>query len=159
MIATILGSVLGFAGSAVGPIVDTIQAKQRAKLEITKMKQAAELAKQGYTHEQIMYSLKSRDDEHSRLLEHDIALTKVTGFIGGLQRLVRPLITYSFFGLFVFVEGSMVYVLLQDGADVIAISEHLWDAETQAIFATIITFWFGNRVFEKKSTKNHVQIK
>ena len=159
MLSTVLGSLIGFAGSAIGPVLDTIQANQRIKLEKEKIEAAGKMASQGYTHEQVMYSLKARDDEHARLLEHDKSLIQATGFIGGMQRLVRPLITYSFFGLFAYIEGSMVYLMIQDGADIVLINEYLWNEETQAIFATIITFWFGNRVFEKKSTKNYVSIK
>ena len=95
----------------------------------------------------------AKDDEHKRLLEHDIELSKGTGIVSALQRLVRPLITYAFFGLFTVVEISMLIHLLSSGIDLEAALQHVWDDETQAIFATVITFWFGTRVFEKKAPR------
>lgn len=149
--STILGSVLGFAGSAIAPIVGYFEKKASAKLEIDKMDKAAEMAKAGFEQDQIMYSITARDEEHKRLLEHDIAISKGTGFVASLQKLVRPVITYAFFGLFATIEASVLYHTMQAGVDFNEAIQHVWDEDTQAIFATIITFWFGNRVFEKRN--------
>ena len=151
--ASIMGSILGFAGSALAPIVGYFEKKQAAKHEIQKMEMSAKLAQAGFKQDQIMYNLTAKDDEHKRLLEHDIELSKGTGIVSALQRLVRPLITYAFFGLFTVVEISMLIHLLSSGIDLEAALQHVWDDETQAIFATVITFWFGTRVFEKKAPR------
>jgi hypothetical protein len=156
MIATtVIGSLLGFAGSAIAPIVGLFQQKAAAKLEIEKMEQAAKLAQAGFKQEQIMYQLTSRDEEHQRLLDHDVAISKGTGFVAGLQKLVRPLITYAFFGLFATVKMSVLYVAMENGEQFSEAINYVWDETTQVIFATIICFWFGNRVYEKKNKQPH----
>ena len=76
-------------------------------------------------------------------------MQKDTGFMAGLRKSVRPVITYMFFGLFVAVEGVMIWSALQSGSDVINVMNEVWDDETQAIFAAIISFWFGSRALEK----------
>lgn len=149
--STIVGSILGFAGSAIAPILGYFEKKQNAKLEIDKMTKAAEMAQAGFDQEQIMYSLTARDEEHKRLLEHDIEISKGTGFVAALQKLVRPLITYAFFAMFAMVEITILRQAVTDGVDFSTAIMYVWDEDTQAIFATIITFWFGNRVYEKRN--------
>jgi len=147
--STIAGSIVGLLGSAMGPIADYFTQKANAKFELEKMEKAAELKKLGFEQEQVMYAITARDKEHERLLEHDIAISKGTGFIGGLQKSVRPIITYSFFLLFAAVEVSILIEVVNSGEDILTAIDHVWDEETSAIFSSIIMFWFGNRFFEK----------
>ena len=118
------------------------------------MKYAAELQKAGFTQDQVMYSMTARDDEHARLINHDIEISKGTGFVSAIQKLVRPLITYAFFGLFAAVEISILVKVMESGAEFSDAIQYLWDDETQVMFATVMTFWFGNRVFEKLKDAN-----
>ena len=152
--STILGSILGFAGSSLAPIMGYFEKKHEGKVEIEKMDKAAELAKAGFTQEQVMYTLAARDKEHARLLDHDIEISKGTGFVAALQKLVRPLITYAFFGLFATVEITVLHHAMTEGVDFNEAILLVWDENTEAIFATIITFWFGNRVWEKLRKPN-----
>jgi hypothetical protein len=147
--STILGSLLGFAGSALAPVVGYFEKKSAAKYEIERMGKAAELAMAGFEQDQIMYALTARSDEHDRLLEHDVALSKGTGFAAGAAKLVRPVITYSFFLLFAVVEMASLNYALSSGVEFNAAMLNVWDDNTQAIFATCLSFWFGNRVYEK----------
>jgi len=98
-----------------------------------------------------MFALKARSSEHERLLDHDIAISKGVGIIAGIQKLVRPVITYSFFGLFAYVEYTVASALFDSGIDPIKVMQHVWDPSTEAIFATIVSFWFGNRWADKRA--------
>jgi hypothetical protein len=148
--ATIVGSLVGFLGSTIGPIVGLFQQKDANKLEVTKMEKAAELMQAGFTQEQSMYALKRADTEQERLIGHDIALTKDgKGFIGALQRGVRPIITYAFFALFTVVKWSQLDASMTAGVEFNQAIMMVWDDNTSALFATVLTFWFGNRVWEK----------
>jgi hypothetical protein len=61
---------------------------------------------------------------------------------------VRPILTYGFFALFAFVEvGGFVYAW-HHGIDFNVLIAKLWDADTQIIFASIISFHFGGRAFK-----------
>jgi hypothetical protein len=152
--STVLGSIIGFAGSALAPIMGYFEKKESGKNEIRKLEKAAELALAGFTQDQVMYQMSARDDEHKRLLDHDIAISKGTGFVSALQKLVRPLITYAFFALFAVVEMSILHHAMQEGVDFIEAVQMVWDEDTKAIFATIVTFWFGNRVYEKRNKQS-----
>ena len=88
-------------------------------------------------------------EEHKRLIEHDIAISKETGFFAGLKKGVRPIITYCFFGFFLFYKTVLVMEALSSGQSLSDISDVIWDEQSQAIFAAIISFWFGSRAIEK----------
>jgi len=152
---SVIGSLLGFAGSAVPAVTDHFKAKQEQKFELAKMTKMAELRAAGFDQEYRMYETKADDSEHARLVEHDISINKGTGFISGLQRSVRPVITYVFFGLFCLIELTLLQQALKTGANFADAINVLWDEDTKAIFAAIISFWFGSRAIDKRrSSKN-----
>ena len=67
---SILGSLLGFAGSAVPAITDSFAKKADQKHEIEKMKVMAELRSKGFDHDMKMYEAMGADKEHDRLIQH-----------------------------------------------------------------------------------------
>lgn len=150
---SILGSLLGFAGSAVPAITDSFARKADHKHELEKMKVMAELRASGYDHEMKMYDQMGADKEHDRLIQHDISINQGQGIIAGLQKSVRPVITYAFFGLFATIEITLLLEALDKGTDFSEAITLLWDEDTKAIFAAIISFWFGSRAIEKARRK------
>ena len=145
---SILGSLIGFAGSAVPAITDSFAKKADNKHEIEKMKVMAELRAKGYDHDIKMYEQQGADKEHDRLIQHDISINQGTGIIAGLQKSVRPVITYAFFGLFATIEITLLMQALENGTEFSEAIQLLWDEDTKAIFAAIISFWFGSRAIE-----------
>ena len=150
---SILGSLLGFASSAVPAITDSFAQKADQKHELDKMRVMAELRKSGYDHDIKMYQEMGAAQEHERLIAHDVAISNTGGWISALQRSVRPVITYAFFGLFCTIEIVLLMEALEKGTDFAEAINLLWDEETKAIFAAIISFWFGSRAIEKSRRK------
>jgi hypothetical protein len=71
-------------------------------------------------------------------------------WVDGLRASVRPVITYAFFTLFTVVKASALYVLVsEEGLTVIQALPQIWDPETQALFAAVMSFWFGQRGLAK----------
>tara|TARA_R110002153_G_scaffold214428_1_gene367064 strand:- start:363 stop:821 length:459 start_codon:yes stop_codon:yes gene_type:complete len=149
----LLGSLLGFAGSAVPAITDSFARKADNKHELEKMKVMAELRAEGYDHDIKMYETMGAAEEHKRLMEHDISISKGSGIISGLQRSVRPVITYGFFALFVTIEITLLRNAIEMGTSFNDAIQLLWDDDTKAIFAAIISFWFGSRALDKARKK------
>ena len=146
---SVVGSLLGFASSAVPAVTDHFKNKSNQKFELEKMKVAAELRKQGYDFELKAFEAQAQDKEHERLIQHDISINRGTGFITGLQKSVRPVITYCFFGLFLAIEITLLREALKSGMEVAEALMVLWDEDTKAIFAAIIETWFGSRAIDK----------
>ncbi len=153
MLSGLLGSVLGFSGSVVPAITEHFKTKSDNKFELQKMEKMAELRAAGFDHEMNMFETQARDNEHERLIQHDISINQGTGFIAGLQKSVRPVITYCFFGLFAVIEITLLMEALEKGSDFSEAINILWDDDTKAIFAAIISFWFGSRAIDKSRRK------
>ena len=150
---SLLGSLLGFAGSAVPAITDHFASKEDRKHELDKMRMVAELRKEGYDFDLKMYETMGADKEHERLIQHDISINKGSGIIAGLQKSVRPVITYAFFGLFATIEITLLMNAIEMGTPFNEAIQLLWDEDTKAIFAAIISFWFGSRAIDKARRK------
>ena len=88
--------------------------------------------------------------EVQAIYAHDVALGEGTSkWMKDLRASVRPVITYGFFFLLVAIDGVLAYRGLSAGIDFNVLADQLWDDETQALFAAIITFHFGGRAFGK----------
>ena len=149
MLSGIIGSLLGFGSSVVPAITDHYKSKRTMEFELRKMEKMAELKKAGYDHEIKRCQEMGLHEEQKALLEHDTTISKGTGFISGLQKSVRPVITYAFFGLFTAIEYTLLQEAVSNGMSLTEALNVLWDDDTKAIFAAIISFWFGSRAVEK----------
>ena len=89
--------------------------------------------------------------EKQSLYAHDIAIGEgASRWVINARALVRPVITYGMFALLCFINvfgAAYAWKLGTPFAEVIA---NLWDADTQIIWASIISFWFGSQAFSKK---------
>jgi hypothetical protein len=89
--------------------------------------------------------------ERSALYAHDIAIGQgASQWMVNLRAGVRPLITYGLFLLLVFVDVAGFVYAWQHGVDFQIMLDNIWDDETQIIWASVISFWFGSQAFSKK---------
>jgi hypothetical protein len=88
--------------------------------------------------------------EMQAIYAHDMSLNEGTSqWVKNLRALVRPLITYGFFGLLVMIDILLFWQGYQQNVDFVTLADQLWDNDTQALFASIIAFHFGGRAFGK----------
>ena len=67
---------------------------------------------------------------------------------------MRPVITYAFFGLFVVVTLTSLVTLAQaEDLTFASALQVIWDGETQALFATVMSFWFGGRALQRARSR------
>jgi len=151
---TILGSLLGFAGSAVPSVIDYFKGKEEQKQKTEELKLQLEAKKQGVELDLQTFAAKKDFEEQKMLLAHDTALGNQTGFINSLRAFVRPFITYVFFLTFIGVKVTLVYQAIKTGSDLNATLDVVWDEQTEGLFAAIISFWFGSRAMPKIKALN-----
>ena len=142
---TLLGSLLGFLGSAFPQILKLFQEAHDRRHELAIVNLQMEQQRQG--HQQRLEEIKSDGEikQSLALYQHD---SQPAGYkwVEALRASVRPVLTYAFFLLFAAVKISGLYTMV--GLDEMSLAVALpliWDAETQALFAAIMTFWFGQR--------------
>ena len=143
---TLLGSLLGFTTSFLPKVMDFFQAKADRKHEISMVAaQARAQAKlQSGRIEEARLDAGIREIES--LHDHDrVAINKASPWVANLSASVRPVITYLFF-----IEWVVLTILVT--FDWLSFEDYLsiWDEPTQAIFAAVVSFWFGSRTFNRK---------
>jgi len=88
--------------------------------------------------------------EMQAIYTHDTSLNEGTSqWMKNFRASVRPAITYGFFFLLVAIDCSLVYHGFTNNVSFEDMADQLWDDETQALFAAIISFHFGGRAFGK----------
>ena len=150
---SLLGSLLGFGTSSIPMIMGFFEKKQANKQELLMLE-----AKAKYASELSKLKLQEMDaqadiEEVKGLYKHAEALAQAnkSPFVSAVQASVRPVITYAFFSVFAFVKITYVTLAVQGGEDLLPSILAAWDTESQTVFAAIISFWFGNRLFKSRS--------
>lgn len=142
---------LGILGSVIPSIVRIFEKKQEYAHE-------AEMAKIQATAQFDIETVKAAAIERQVIYDHDKSLDGGK-FINALRASIRPVITYTFFILFVAVKWSAAYVMIKQGASIPDMLKAVWDPDTMALFSTIMGFWFGSRVMEKHIDLNFIPAK
>ncbi len=141
---TLLGSLLGFFGSAFPDVLKLFRdaADRRHEIRILEM----QLEQQRLGHVQRLEEIHVQADVAESAA---IYKTYATGihWVDALNGTVRPVLAYAFFWLYVAVKAAQ-FSLLSD-LSTTAILMVLWTEEDQAIFAGIISFYFGQRAMSK----------
>ena len=144
---SLLGSVLGFGTSFLPKVMDFFQDKSDKKHELAVMevqiRQQKELADQKLEAINVDADIREIESLHKSMQPTGVK------FIDGLRGSVRPVITYAFFGLFVFVEVSAYIGLTAQGVSALDAADATFDQDTRALFAAVISFWFGGRAINR----------
>ena len=144
---SLLGSLMGFGTSFLPKVMDFFQDKQDKKHELAVMevqiRQQKELASQKLEAINVDADIREIESLHKSMQPTGVK------WIDGLRGSVRPVITYAFFGLFIFVEVSAYLSLTAAGVSGLDAVNAVWDEETKALFAAVIAFWFGGRAINR----------
>lgn len=149
----IFGSLIGLLGALAPRLLGFFESKQNHAQELELINANAEVRLKLAQVETAgrMEEINARADSSSELAAFAAAL-KPTGiqWVDALNGVVRPMLTVSFFMLYAAVKVGQ-YVLLADGGSSFAMTiTQLWGEEDWAVWAAIVTFWFGNRTFNKE---------
>lgn len=160
----IIGSLLGFASSAMPDIFAFFQDKRDKSHELKMMTKQAEIESQ----RDVKLAEIDKDIRHVEgAREYDIDILKAvnsqsralnnrvkpTGdkWLDRLRGSVRPLVTYWWMLLYSGVKVSLVvYVFEQPDLDLLEAVNIIWSEQDTAVFASIITFWFGHKMMDKR---------
>jgi hypothetical protein len=159
---TLLTTLVSFLAGGLPKLMDYFQDKSDKKheLELAQMQTERELKmlKEGYVAqarveeirtEQI--SIQSAEKEREALYAHDIAIGQgAAQWVINARAFTRSFITYGLFILFAFVEIFGFYYAVKTNVDFSVALDILWDNETQIVWASVVSFWFGTQAFKSK---------
>jgi len=134
-----LGGLLGLGGSLAPAVLDYFSSKNERK-------HIEAMAQLGHVFEYLGKEADATSAETVALLDHDKSLVTENKFIQLLRASIRPVITYTFFILFLIVKLTGLWVAWFVMKEPFATSMlAIWDTDTSALFAAVMGFWFGNR--------------
>jgi len=142
---TLLASIAGFVSSIIPEVVKYFKDVNDKKHELAILDN------------QIQYNQtaasRSLEEIHiSRDIQEQASLyatykTEIT-WVDAVNGLVRPILAYSFFITYMIVKYFQ-YAAISRTSHVIEYIEIIWSTDDQAIFAGIISFYYGQRTFQK----------
>lgn len=142
---TLLGSLIGFISAAFPDLLKIWRDAADRKHELTILRMQMEQAAQG--HQQRLEEINTQADiAESKALYR----TYYSGikWVDALNGTVRPVLAYAFFLLY-FTIKCMQFAMVDLGNPLPWHMDMLWSVEDQAIFAGIISFYFGQRAMSK----------
>lgn len=153
----LLSPLFGILGSLLPSVVRMFERKQEIKYEIELTKIKLDAAKQQADLNFNIEMVKADSNLRQSALDHDKSIDGGK-YINALRASIRPVITYTFFFLFVAVKVAAAYVMINTGQSIPEMLKAVWDVETMSLFSTIIAFWFGSRVMEKQERIPQAQV-
>ena len=144
---TLFASIVGFIGSIIPEIIKIVKSHKENLHELAILDKKIELSKieQNNTNnnlqdaiEKIYFTPKCEEKFENKWVE-------------SLNASVRPVIAYGFFIVYLLMKIVKYKVIAQH--NIIHVIDIIWEAEDQASFAGIISFYFGQRTFRKIQNK------
>ena len=159
---SILSGILGFATSGLPSVLDFFKQKGDQKHEQAmarlEMERAMEMAKADFASQEKIEEFKTDQVEMETYAQERIALYKhdeklsegASPWVLNLRASVRPVITYIFVFILLFVDIVGMWWAIKSGVDFVTAINIIFSEEEMAIFASIIGFWFGSRHWDKR---------
>jgi hypothetical protein len=142
---TLLASLSGFFGSLFPELIKYFLDKNDKKHELGILR--IQLQNNKVAHKSKTEATRL-DFEGSELKTLYATYKSGINWVDALNATVRPMLAYAFFGIYFFCK-YLQYNLLIDNLSKSELFELLWSLEDQAIFASIISFYYGQRAFSK----------
>jgi hypothetical protein len=159
---TLLTTVVSFLAGGLPSILKFFQDKSDKSHELqmaqVQMERELKMAEAGYLAQAHVEEIKTDQiaiqaaaQERVALYAHDIEIGKgASQWVVNARAMVRPVITYGLFFLLVFVDMFGFYYAISTGVEFVTAMDQLWDDDTQTIWASVVSFWFGTQAFSKK---------
>ena len=159
---TLFTTLISFLSGGLPKLLDFFQDKQDKKHELAlaqvQVQAQMEMQKAGFQAQEHIeeirtdqISIQAQTTERQALYAHDIEIGKgASQWVINLRAMVRPTITYGLFFLLVAVDIAGVWYAWTTNVPFNVMIEAVWDDDTQIIWASVISFWFGTQAFSKK---------
>ena len=150
---TLLGSVLGFVGSLVPEIFKYFRDRSDQSHELAILDRQVDMMK--LRHTQNLEELQVIGETEAMKVLYKYPHKMGVRWVDALSGSVRPLITYAFFLLYLCMKVVQI-VGLWIGLSAPGweqLLNKIWHEEDQILFATVVSFWFGQRALMRKMKK------
>lgn len=159
---TLLSTLISFLAGGLPKILDFFQDRADKGQELAilqlQMQREMEMAKLGFQVQERIAEIQAEQayvsaqvTEKQAVYNHDIEIGRgASQWVVNLRASVRPVITYCMFGMLAFINIWGAWYAWTQGVPFVDALNLLWDEDTQILFASIISFWFGSQAFGRK---------
>jgi len=147
---TIIGSLIGFGSSFLPSVLDFFKQKEDNKQELALMDKQAELTRITAEFERDKAEVQALSAETVALYQQ-ASTEKNDGWVGAYRASVRPTISYLFLLFYIGIKSFALYGMIQyEGMMIKDALPLVWSNDVDSpILASIISFYFGSRMFRK----------
>ncbi len=143
---TLLASIAGFISSLIPEIVKVYKDKNDKKHELEILSRQIELTKMNIS--QNLEEIRASYDASELTSLYTTFKTGIS-WVDALNGTVRPVMAYCFFALYSLLKYVQYKAIMYVAESAVQYIDILWTTDDQAIFAGIISFYFGQRTFSK----------
>lgn len=137
-------AVLTFIGGLITSLIPNLmkmwEKRQDHRHEIEILKIRLEAMARGIDAQERLAVINDADSAR----RHDASIP-YSSFAQGLRSAVRPVITFSLFGMYCAVKIILMTTMIYAGVDPTAIMGTVWGSEDISLFGVVVGFWFGQR--------------
>ena len=159
---TLFTTLISFLSGGLPKLLDFFQDKQDKKHELAlaqiQVQMQLEAQKAGFQAQERVeeihteqIQIQTQATERQALYAHDIEIGKgAAQWVINARAMVRPTITYGLFFLLVAVDIAGVWYAWTMDVPFPDMMKLIWGDDTQIIWASVVSFWFGTQAFGKK---------
>lgn len=142
---TALPAILGALAGMVPALVQLFTLKETNAHALAMAREQREAQKEGIALQIDLANANASVRQADRVYDFGAGSSGIK-WVDALAIFVRPYITLVFFHLWLLLEVGLFVYGVNHGFDLGQLVKLLWPPETQAMFAAIIGFWFGDRM-------------
>lgn len=158
---SLFSSLISFLMGGLPKLMDIFQARQdqshEREMARLQMDRELALAAQGFASQARIeemrtdqVAMQTQVQERQALYAHDVAIGQgASQWVINARAFTRSFITYGMFMLFAFVEFFGFFFAYHREVPFEVALDILWDDETQIVWVSIVSFWFGTQAFKK----------
>ena len=150
---SLLGSLLGFGSSLIGPVLEAWNKNSDQKHELAML------------HAQTEIQSKIQDQKlESTIVEADMAeivaahkeqaatVRKGPQWLAALSGSVRPVVTYLIIVEWLAINWAIAWLIIDEEGITVYNLRDILDTDFMGLVSCVIAFWFGNRTFGTRKT-------
>ena len=150
---SLLGSLLGFGSSLIGPVLEAWNKNSDQKHELAML------------HAQAKIQSKIQDQKlEAPIVEADMAeivaahkeqastVRKGPQWLAALSGSVRPVVTYLIILEWLAINWVIAWIIIDEEGITVYNLRAILDTDFMGLISCVIAFWFGNRTFGKRKT-------
>ncbi len=146
---TLLATIIGFFSSIIPELLRIFKDDKDKKHELDLFDRQIKISQS--SHNDRLQEIEQHNKYSQNIAEMSALYSNYNSgvsWVDGFNATVRPMLAYSFFFLYAFIKLKQ-YQFLQVASELDYNLAMLWTLEDQAIFTSIISFYFGQRTFRK----------